>query len=52
MQETVIFLKRILRAHDKPDLFEVCGGSHRVGDDQMPDMDWIERSEKQADLHR
>ena len=46
-------LKRVLRRNDIPHLVEVAVCQHGVADDEVPDVDGIERAEKETDVsHR
>ena len=41
-----------VRRHHKPHLVELRFMKHVVGDDQMPQMDWVERPEAESDALR
>ena len=49
VEQSFCRLERILRRNDEPYLVEVRGLRHDVGDDEVPDVDRVERSEEQAD---
>lgn len=50
MQQSFGWLKRILRGDHHPHFFEIRRFRHDVGDDEVPNMDGVERAEKQTYL--
>src|SRR5690606_10357164 len=48
MKQSLGRLKRVLRGHHEPHLVEVGRFNHDVGDNEMSDVDGIERSKEQA----
>lgn len=50
MQQSFRRLKRILRGDHHPNFFEIGRFGHDVGDDEVPNMDGVERAEKQTYL--
>lgn len=50
MNQGLTFFERVLRTYDKPNLIQVSPVIQDIGNDKMPDMDWIETTEIQSDL--
>jgi len=47
-QERRFLLERIVRRDDKPHILDVGELDHVAGDHQVPEMDWVEGSEKES----
>ena len=47
-EEGFAFLERVLGRDDKPHLVEVAMGKHGITDDEVPDMDGVERAEEKT----
>lgn len=50
MQKRTSLFEGILGTDDKPYFIQVCLILHDIGDDQVPDMDWIKGSKKKTDF--
>lgn len=49
-QKSSTFLERVLRRNDKPHLIEIAIMQHRIGNNEMADMNGIKRAEKEANF--
>src|SRR5260221_14439684 len=51
MKQTFAWLQRILRRDNKPNFIDIRILRHDIGDGQMTDVNWVKRSEEEADFH-